>query len=183
MRWARVPAATCETILPATGNTIKESIIAITYPRFSTHINRLASLLFDLLADMPHYGRWLPDSDAFGGTRDVFPYPVQQGTRYIDYGPAGERHGVVTQFDPPTRLVFHQTMVLRQGMLTAEIDIHILYTLREEHGATLVVRELALDVRMHGWQSLLAPLVRYKFAVENRRILAELKRHAESCGG
>jgi uncharacterized protein YndB with AHSA1/START domain len=66
-------------------------------------------LLFDLLADMPHYGRWLPDSDAFGGTRDVFPYPVQQGTRYIDYGPAGERHGVVTQFDPPTRLVFHQT--------------------------------------------------------------------------
>jgi hypothetical protein len=70
--------------LPSTGNAIKEDSIAITYPRFSSHINRPASLLFDLLADMPHYGRWLPGSGAFGGTRDVFPYPVQQGTRYID---------------------------------------------------------------------------------------------------
>jgi uncharacterized protein YndB with AHSA1/START domain len=169
--------------LPSTGNAIKENIIAVTYPRFSAHVNRPASLLFDLLADMPHYGRWLPGSDAFSGTRDVFPYPVQQGTRYIDYGPAGERHGMVTHFDPPMRLGFHQTMAWRQGVLAAEICIHILYTLREEHGTTLVARELVLDVRMRGWRRLLAALVRYKFTVENRRILAELKRHAESGTG
>jgi hypothetical protein len=74
-------------------------------------------------------------------------------------------------------------MILRQGALAAEIDIHITYTLREEFGATLLVRELALDVRMRGWQRLLAPLLRYKFAVENQRVLAELKRHAESPTG
>lgn len=137
-------------------------------------------MLFDLLADLPHYGRWLPGSEAFGGTREVNPYPVQRGTCYIEHGPAGERPGVVTQFYPSAYLGFHQTVALRQGVLVADIDIRILYTLREEHGVTLVLRELALDVRMRGWQRLLAPLVRYKFAVENRRIITALKCYAES---
>jgi hypothetical protein len=31
---------------------------------------------FNLIADMPNYGRWLPGSDVFGGTTLVSPYPV-----------------------------------------------------------------------------------------------------------
>jgi hypothetical protein len=41
---------------------------------------RLPETIFELIADMPHYGRWLPGSDAFGGTTEVSPYPVCLGT-------------------------------------------------------------------------------------------------------
>ena len=39
-------------------------------------------VLFELLSDMPNYGRWLPGSGQFGETTDVEPYPVRLGTRY-----------------------------------------------------------------------------------------------------
>ncbi|MRX11791.1 hypothetical protein GJ697_28580 [Pseudoduganella sp. FT25W] len=132
---------------------------------------------------MPAYQRWLPDSEAFGGTRDVQPYPVQQGTTYLDWGPAGERPGVVTEFAPPHRLGFHQTMALRNGPLTADIDVRILYRLLERDGATLVIRDLALTVQAQGWRRLFIPLIRYKFALENRRMMAALKVYAESQDG
>ena len=34
-------------------------------------------MIFDLVADMSNYGRWLPNSSAFGGTVDVTLYPVR----------------------------------------------------------------------------------------------------------
>jgi len=37
--------------------------------------------IFDLIADMPNYGRWLPGSEAFGATTQVSPYPVRLITR------------------------------------------------------------------------------------------------------
>ncbi len=45
---------------------------------------------------MPNYGRWLPGSEAFGGTTEISPYPVRLGTTYLDAGPAGQRPGSVT---------------------------------------------------------------------------------------
>ena len=48
-----------------------------------------ADVLFDLLADLPNYGRWLPGSQQFGSTTDVDPYPVTLGSRYLD-GQPGE---------------------------------------------------------------------------------------------
>jgi len=44
-------------------------------------------VLFELLSDMPNYGRWLPGSGQFGRTTDVKPYPVQLGSRYHDGKP------------------------------------------------------------------------------------------------
>jgi len=44
-------------------------------------------LLFDLLSDMPNYGRWLPGSEQFGRTTDVVPYPVQLDSKYHDGKP------------------------------------------------------------------------------------------------
>jgi hypothetical protein len=55
--------------------------------RFFTYINGRPETIFDLVADMPNYGTWLPDSSAFGGTVDVTPYPVRLGTTYLDAGP------------------------------------------------------------------------------------------------
>jgi hypothetical protein len=79
---------------------------------------------------MPNYGRWLPGSEAFGGTTQVTPYPVRLGTTCLDAGPAGQKPGSVTEYDPPRHIAFHHTMLLKKGPFTADIDVHIRYTIR-----------------------------------------------------
>ena len=96
---------------------------------------------------MPNYGRWLPGSEAFGGTTKVSPYPVRLGTTYLDAGPAGQRPGSVTGFDPPKYIAFHHTMLLKQGPLTANIDVHIRYTFEPVERATSVIRALDLTIK------------------------------------
>ena len=129
---------------------------------------------------MPKYGRWLPGSEAFGGTTEVQPYPVQLGTTYLDAGPAGQRPGSVTAYEPPKHIAFHHTMLLQRGPLRANIDVHVRYTLEAQEGTTLVVRDLDLTIEMPGLLKVAEPLVRYAFRKKNVRILGELKRHVEA---
>ena len=63
--------------------------MSTSHPRFKARIEGSPKTIFDLIADMPNYGRWLPGSDAFGGTTEVKPYTVRLGTTYLDAGPAG----------------------------------------------------------------------------------------------
>jgi uncharacterized protein YndB with AHSA1/START domain len=149
------------------------------HPRFTARIAGSPETLFDLLADMPNYGRWLPGSEAFGGTTQVVPYPVQLGTTYLDAGPAGQRPGSVTEHDRPKCLAFHQTMLLKSGPLTANINIGIRYTFEPVEGATSVVRALDLSIEIPGLLKLAEPLVVSAFRKESGRILAELKRYVE----
>jgi uncharacterized protein YndB with AHSA1/START domain len=147
---------------------------------FTTEIAGAPEIIFDLVADMPNYGRWLPGSQAFGGTTRVSPYPVRLGTTYLDAGPAGERPGSVTKYDPPKHIAFHHTMALKLGPFTGNSDINIRYTLEPAGRSTRVIRDLAmtLDVPI-----LLKPLVVYAFNRENVRILAELKRYVQARNG
>ena len=67
------------------------------HPQFTARIEGSPESIFDLIADVPNCGRWLPGSEAFGGTTEVLPYPVRLGTTYLDAGPgpaARLRHGV-----------------------------------------------------------------------------------------
>lgn len=70
---------------------------------YASKIAAAPELLFELLSDLPNYGRWLPASGQFGRTTDVEPYPVQLGSRYHD-GKPGEPGkdwwGTVTGFQP-----------------------------------------------------------------------------------
>ena len=66
------------------------------HPRFTARIEGSPETIFDLIADMPNYGRWVPGSEASGGTTEVSLYPVHLGTTYLDAGPAGQRPGSVT---------------------------------------------------------------------------------------
>ena len=65
--------------------------MSTTHPQFTARIEGSPETIFDLIADMPNYGRWLPGSEAFGGTTEVSPYPVRLGTTYLDAGPLGQR--------------------------------------------------------------------------------------------
>jgi hypothetical protein len=153
--------------------------MSTTHPVFTALIDGPPEIVFDLVADMPNYGRWLSGSDAFGGTTEVSPYPVQLGTTYLDAGPAGKRPGSVTDYDRPRRIAFHHTMLLRRGPLIADIEVYIRYSFEPRQGGTYVVRALDLTLRMPTLAGLLEPLVRWAFRKENLRILAELKSYVE----
>ena len=144
---------------------------------FVTEIAGSPEIIFGLIADMPNYGRWLPGSQAFGATTRVTPYPVRLGTTYLDAGPAGERPGSVTEYDPPRHIAFHHTMVLKLGPFGGNSDITIRYTLLPEASSTCVIRDLAMSMRV---PLLLKPFVVHAFRKENVRILAELKRYVEA---
>jgi len=98
---------------------------------------------------MPNYGRWLPDSDVFGGTVNVTPYPVRLGTTYLDAGRV-KKPGKVTEFDPPKHISFHHTVLVRQALLKTDVDARIRYTLTPKDGETFVLRELDLECTSQG---------------------------------
>jgi uncharacterized protein YndB with AHSA1/START domain len=109
--------------------------------RFTAHITGSPATIFDLVADMPNYGRWLADSSAFGGTTNVTPYPVRLGTTYLDAGPV-LKPGSVTEYDRPKHLSFHHTVQLRQSFLNTDVDARIRYTFDPKDGGTFVDRRL-----------------------------------------
>ena len=74
---------------------------------------------------------------------------------------------------------FHHAMLLKKGPLTANIDVHIRYTLEPEEGATSIIRDLDLTIQIPGLLKVAESLVVYLFGKENVRILAELKRFVE----
>ncbi len=144
---------------------------------FTAEIDGSPDIIFDLIADMPNYGRWLPGSQAFGATTEVTPYPVTLGTTYLDAGPAGKRPGSVTEFDPPRHIAFHHTMELELGPFRGNSDITIRYTLEPEGRTTRVLRELDMTMQAPFF---LRPFIIRAFRKENVRILAKLKRYVEA---
>jgi uncharacterized protein YndB with AHSA1/START domain len=140
--------------------------------------------LFELLADLPAYGRWLPGSPQFSQTTDVEPYPVQLGSRYHD-GKPGEPGqdwwGTVTGFQPPGSLDFHHTISVTQ--LRATVDVHIHYSFEPEDGSTRVSRWLVLDISMPVVFRPLRGLIIRSFDRENLRTMAAVKTYAEAPRG
>jgi hypothetical protein len=139
------------------------------------------AILFELLSDMPNYGRWLPDSTAFSATTDVEPYPVQLGSRYHD-GRPGERGkdwwGTVTGFQPPGALDFHHT--IHVSHLGATVDVHIHYSFERDSAGTQATRWLVLDITMPVLFRPLRRLMIKSFDDENVRTMAAVKSYAEA---
>src|SRR5260370_37133062 len=108
------------------------------HPQFTARIDGSPDVIFDLIADMLNYGRWLPGSEAFGGTTEGSPYPVRLGTTYLDAGPAGQRPGSLLGFDPPTYIPFPHTLLPKQGPPTPKNCVHIRFALEPVEGAAKV---------------------------------------------
>ena len=149
--------------------------------RFTSQIAGPPEVVFDLVADMPNYGKWLPDSSSFGGTVDVTPYPVRLGTTYLDAGPI-QKPGKVTEFDRPRRIAFRHTVMIRRP-ITTDVDARVRYTFEPSQGGTAVLRELDLTIDLRGPLKLLRPVLLWGFRKENVRTLACLKRHVERSRG
>jgi hypothetical protein len=65
--------------------------------------------------------------------------------------------------------------MLKVGPLTANVDVHIRYTLEPEGRATSVIRALDLMIQIPGLLKVAEPLVVYVFRKENVRICADTR--------
>jgi hypothetical protein len=151
---------------------------------YSAKVAAPAEVLFELLSDMPNYGRWLPESEAFSRTTDVDPYPVALGTNYLD-GRPGEPgkdwRGTVIGFQRPGSIDFHQTIHVSQ--LKATVDVRIHYSLESEDGGTRVSRWQVMDVKMPTIVRPLRSVIISKFDQEIARTMAAVKEFAETHTG
>ncbi|HEY7596798.1 MAG TPA: SRPBCC family protein [Actinophytocola sp.] len=145
--------------------------------KLASDIRGEAEAVFDTLADLRGYGRWLGNSAAYAGTADISSDPVAAGTTYVEPGPTGVRRGTVTEFDRPTRVAFHQPMTMRPRLLGV-IDIHVRYTLTEADGTVHLERVVTLTF---GWPlRLLRAAVVPQFRRESERTMRALKAHVEA---
>jgi hypothetical protein len=148
---------------------------------YSAEISAPAATLFELISDLPNYGRWLPSSSAYQATTEVEPYPVAVGTRYHDGRPAENGKdwwGTVTGFRAPGSIDFEHN--IRVPQLLASVDAHIHYSIEPSGERTQVYRWLVLDVRMPLILRPFRAAIILAFHRENLRTMAALKAFAES---
>jgi uncharacterized protein YndB with AHSA1/START domain len=144
--------------------------------RVTADINGTRETIFDLIADLAHYDRWLPGSRVFGGMTQIAPVPPGVGTTYAD----GPMRGSITEFNPPERITFEQSMPLKALLLTGKLDVRVRYALKatgSDGQATHVIREVTFT--LHGILGAAQPLVASTMRRESGRMLEMMKRYVE----
>jgi uncharacterized protein YndB with AHSA1/START domain len=145
--------------------------------RQDAEIRAPAEKIFAAIVDLRGYDRWLAPSNVFEGITEISSGPVALGTTWTERGPNGVRHGTVTQFEPPTRVMFHQPMTMSPRFLGV-IDITVGLTLTPSPTSVHVRRVVTFGIP---WPlKLVQPLVVRQFRVESSRTLLALKEFAES---
>jgi len=143
---------------------------------FEAEIDCTAEKVFELIRDLCGQDRWLTHSVWFRGTTEISSNPATLGTTYREPSPFGVRNGVVTEFDPPTTITFHQPTTSRLGFGT--IDAVVRYTLAPRAGSTRVRRTLTLGFPWY--LKPLQPVLLRAFRGENARTLRALTVKAET---
>jgi uncharacterized protein YndB with AHSA1/START domain len=82
--------------------------------RFESHtvIQRPVGVVFERLADLQGYRSWMQRTGLFRRCGLNSEAPVRQGTTYFDSTRMGTYQGEVTEFVPPSRLAFRETLSL-----------------------------------------------------------------------
>ena len=75
-----------------------------------TVIQGPVSEVFERLADLPGYGGWMHRTGLFRRCSLTSEVPVRRGTTYVDSTRMGTFDGEVTEFVPPTRIAFRETL-------------------------------------------------------------------------
>src|SRR3954468_17195033 len=125
-----------------------------------------AERVFAVITDLRGQDGWLSQSAAFKGTHDISAGPVAVGTTYREPGPLGVRNGVVTEFERPTAVTFHQPMTLKFGL--GVLDITLGYTLTPTGPASTHVRRVC-QLTLPAHLKLFTPVFVRAFRAESGR--------------
>jgi uncharacterized protein YndB with AHSA1/START domain len=145
--------------------------------RFESHttIQRPVGEVFERLADLPGYGGWMHRSGLFRKCTLTSVGPTRQGTTYVDSTRMGRFDGEVTEFLPPTRIAFRETLRWFGSPIT---QARPEYSLEGDESAT-IVHHLAVG-ELYGWMRLMKPAAAWMANRERSRTLNSLKRSLES---
>ena len=151
--------------------------MAASIVRFESHrvVRRPIGEVFERLADLQGYGRWMHRTGLFrrcGVTSEV---PVRAGTTYVDSTRMGSFDGEVTEFVAPTRIAFRETLSWFGSPIT---QARPEYSLEGDETAT-TVHHVAVG-ELYGWMRLMKPGAALLANLERTRTLRSLKRSLES---
>ncbi len=139
-------------------------------------IQRPPSVVFERLADLPAYSSWMQRTGLFrrcGLTLDGG--QVHEGTAYFDATRMGRFQGEVTEFEPPSRLAFQETLRwFGSGAMRARVE----YFLDGDNDRT-TVHHIAVG-ELFGWMRLMKPAAALLAKSERTRTLNSLRCSLES---
>lgn len=138
-------------------------------------IRRPVSEVFERLADLPNYGRWMHTTGLFRRCRLTSEEPIREGTTYVDSTRMGTFVGTVTEFVPPTRIAFQETLRWFGSPVSQARPGYVL----EGDENTTVVHHVA-EGELYGWMRMMKPFAGWMANQERRRTLDSLARSLES---
>ena len=140
-----------------------------------TVIQRPVTDVFERLADLPGYGGWMRRTGLFRRCGLTSQAPVREGTTYVDSTRMGSFDGEVTEFVPPTRIAFRETLSWFGSPMT---QARPEYSLEGDETAT-VVNHVAVG-ELYGWMRFMKPAAALMANRERTRTVNSLKRSLES---
>ena len=140
-----------------------------------TVIQRPVSDVFERLADLPGYEGWMHRTGLFRRCSPKTDEPVHSGTTYVDSTRMGTFDGEVTEFLPPTRIAFRETLRWFGSPMTQARPEYSL----EGDGTATVVHHVAVG-ELYGWMRFMKPGAAVLANLERSRTMKSLKRSLES---
>jgi uncharacterized protein YndB with AHSA1/START domain len=140
-----------------------------------TTIDRPVSDVFARLADVDDYRTWMRRTGLFRRSGRSSDGPIGLGTPYFDATWMGTFRGEVTDYDPPTRIGFRETLHLFGSDLMEARPAYVL----EADGDKTVVHHVA-EGELFGPMRLMKPVAALMARSERARTVKSLRRSLES---
>ena len=140
-----------------------------------TTINRSIGEVFARLTDLPGYGNWMHRTGLFRRCGQTSDGPLGKGTAYFDASRMGTFHGEVTDFEPPSRIGFRETL---RWFGSDVMEARPEYVLEADEETTIVHHVAEGD--LFGWMRLMKPVAALLAKSERARTVESLRRSLES---
>jgi uncharacterized protein YndB with AHSA1/START domain len=152
----------------------RRASVTIRYETSST-IDRPIHDVFMRLADLDGYRTWMRRTGLFRRSGHTSEGPVGLGTTYFDATRMGTFHGEVTEYEPPARIGFHETLRWFGSDLMEARPEYIL----EANGDKTIVHHVA-EGELFGMMRSMKPLAAMLARSERARTVESLRRSLES---
>src|SRR6478736_5465175 len=140
-----------------------------------TTIDRPISDVFARLADLEGYRTWMRRTGLFRRSGQTSDGPLGLGTTYFDATRMGTFHGEVTDYEPPARIGFRETLRWFGSDVMQARPEYIL----ETDGEKTIVHHVA-EGELFGMMRLMRPVAALLARSERARTVESLRRSLES---
>jgi len=137
--------------------------------------DRPIEAVFDRVADLAGYGTWMSHTGLLRRCGQTSDGPLSRGTSYFDATRMGTFHGEVTDFEPPSRIGFRETL---RWFGSEVMEGRPEYFLEADQGKTIVIH--VAEGELFGWMRLMKPMAALMAKSERARTVGSLKRSLES---